>query len=53
VPVFVFVKNYGPPEGGAEMPFGGMGKSGFGREKGLEALKHYTQLKNIAIKIKK
>ena len=50
---YVFVNNYGPPEGGAEMPFGGMGKSGFGREKGLEALKFYTQLKNVALKIKK
>lgn len=50
---YVFINNYGPPEGGAEMPFGGMGKSGFGREKGLEALKFYTQLKNVALKIKK
>jgi len=50
---FVFINNYGTPEGGVEMPFGGMGKSGFGRERGLEALKHYTQVKNIALKIKK
>ena len=46
----VFINNYGAG-GGVEMPFGGQGKSGFGREKGLEALKHYTQVKNVAIKI--
>lgn len=46
----VFVNNYGAG-GGVEMPFGGQGKSGFGREKGLESLKHYTQVKNVAIKI--
>lgn len=48
----VFVNNYGAG-GGVEMPFGGQGKSGFGREKGLESLKHYTQVKNVAIKIRK
>ncbi|WP_156289613.1 aldehyde dehydrogenase family protein [Oceanobacillus salinisoli] len=48
----VFINNYGAA-GGVEMPFGGQGKSGFGREKGLESLKHYTQVKNIAIKINK
>ncbi|QKY71544.1 aldehyde dehydrogenase family protein [Lentibacillus sp. CBA3610] len=47
----VFINNYGAG-GGVEMPFGGQGKSGFGREKGLESLKHYTQVKNVAIKIK-
>jgi aldehyde dehydrogenase (NAD+) len=46
----VFVNNYGAG-GGIEMPFGGYGKSGFGREKGLEALKGYTQLKNVAVKL--
>lgn len=46
----VFVNNYGAG-GGVEMTFGGYRKSGFGREKGLEALKHYTQVKNIAVKI--
>lgn len=45
----VFVNNYGAG-GGVEMTFGGYGKSGFGREKGLEALKYYTQVKNVAIK---
>ncbi|MFT9846075.1 aldehyde dehydrogenase family protein [Aneurinibacillus sp. REN35] len=45
----VFVNNYGAG-GGVEMTFGGYRKSGFGREKGLEALKYYTQVKNVAIK---
>lgn len=45
----VFINNYGAG-GGIQMPFGGSKKSGFGREKGLEALRNYTQLKNIAIK---
>lgn len=48
----VFINNYGAG-GGVEMPFGGQGKSGFGREKGLESLKHYTQVKNVAIRISK
>lgn len=46
----VYVNNYGAG-GGIEMPFGGYGKSGFGREKGLEALRNYTQLKNVAVKL--
>ncbi|HHY21498.1 MAG TPA: aldehyde dehydrogenase family protein, partial [Bacilli bacterium] len=37
--------------GGVEMPFGGYKKSGFGREKGIEALQNYTQLKNVAVKL--
>ncbi|MCP3027902.1 aldehyde dehydrogenase family protein [Halobacillus sp. A5] len=45
----VFVNNYGAG-GGIQMPFGGYKRSGFGREKGFEALKNYTQLKNVAIK---
>ena len=36
--------------GGVETPFGGFGKSGYGREKGREALWNYVQTKNIAIK---
>lgn len=31
------------------LPFGGMKKSGYGRDKGMEALQTYTQLKNVAI----
>src|SRR5699024_9716379 len=46
----VYINNYGAG-GGVELPFGGYGKSGFGREKGLEALRGYTQLKNVAVKI--
>ncbi|WP_404455137.1 aldehyde dehydrogenase family protein [Virgibacillus necropolis] len=45
----VFINNYGAG-GGIQMPFGGYKKSGFGREKGLEALKNYTQVKNVAVK---
>ena len=37
--------------GGVETPFGGFGKSGYGREKGREALLNYVQTKNIAIKL--
>ena len=37
--------------GGVETPFGGYGKSGYGREKGREALLNYVQTKNIAIAI--
>ena len=36
--------------GGVETPFGGSGKSGYGREKGREALWNYIQTKNVAIK---
>jgi acyl-CoA reductase-like NAD-dependent aldehyde dehydrogenase len=35
--------------GGIAAPFGGYKKSGFGREKGLEALQHYTQVKNVCV----
>ncbi len=38
--------------GGVETPFGGFGKSGYGREKGREALLNYVQTKNIAIKLR-
>lgn len=37
--------------GGVETPFGGYCKSGYGREKGREALWNYVQTKNIAIKL--
>jgi aldehyde dehydrogenase (NAD+) len=37
--------------GGVEMPFGGYKQSGYGREKGIEALHHYTQLKSVTIKL--
>lgn len=38
--------------GGVETPFGGYGRSGYGREKGREALLNYVQTKNIAIALK-
>jgi aldehyde dehydrogenase (NAD+) len=43
----VFVNNYGAG-GGVELPFGGTGKSGFGREKGMEALYGFSVLKTVA-----
>ncbi|WP_420995536.1 aldehyde dehydrogenase family protein [Cupriavidus sp. 30B13] len=44
----VFINNYGAG-GGVELPFGGTGQSGHGREKGFEALYGFTTLKTIAI----
>lgn len=38
--------------GGVETPFGGVGLSGFGREKGQEAIYSYVQTRNIAIRLK-
>jgi aldehyde dehydrogenase (NAD+) len=35
---------------GVEIPFGGYRKSGFGREKGMEAIAGYTQVKNVCIR---
>jgi len=43
----VFINNYGAG-GGVELPFGGVGKSGHGREKGVEALYGFSVLKTIA-----
>lgn len=37
--------------GGIETPFGGVGLSGFGREKGQEAIYSYVQTKNVAIRV--
>jgi aldehyde dehydrogenase (NAD+) len=45
----VYVNTYGAG-GGVELPFGGYKKSGYGREKGLESLTSYTQVKNVCIK---
>ena len=45
----VYINTYGAG-GGVELPFGGYKKSGYGREKGLESLTSYTQVKNVCIK---
>ncbi|MBL0424653.1 aldehyde dehydrogenase family protein [Ramlibacter alkalitolerans] len=45
----VFINNYGAG-GGVELPFGGVKSSGYGREKGFEALQGFTTLKTVAIK---
>jgi aldehyde dehydrogenase (NAD+) len=45
----VFINNYGAG-GGVELPFGGVGASGHGREKGFEALYGFTALKTVAIR---
>jgi aldehyde dehydrogenase (NAD+) len=44
----VFVNNY---RGGIEIPFGGYKKSGMGREKGIEGILEYTQIKNVCIAV--
>ncbi|WP_371055213.1 aldehyde dehydrogenase family protein [Rhodosalinus sp. K401] len=43
----VFLNDYGAG-GGVELPFGGTGLSGHGREKGFEALFGFTALKTVA-----
>lgn len=45
----VFINNYGAG-GGVELPFGGVKHSGWGREKGFEALYGFTQLKTVALR---
>ncbi|WP_287326619.1 aldehyde dehydrogenase family protein [Mesorhizobium sp.] len=37
--------------GGVETPFGGVKQSGYGREKGREALDGYVQTRNVGIRI--
>ena len=46
----VFVNTYGA-SGGPEMPFGGVKRSGHGREKGLAGLLEFTQVKTVAMKL--
>ena len=43
----VFLNDYGAA-GGVELPFGGVGLSGHGREKGIEALRGFSQVKTVA-----
>jgi aldehyde dehydrogenase (NAD+) len=43
----VFVNSWW--SGGVMTPFGGFKRSGYGREKGVEALRHYTQTKTVTI----
>jgi aldehyde dehydrogenase (NAD+) len=43
----VFINNYGAG-GGVELPFGGFGHSGHGREKGFEALYGFSTIKTVA-----
>ena len=45
----VFINNYGAG-GGVELPFGGVRSSGYGREKGFEALYGFTTLKTVAFR---
>ncbi len=45
----VFINNYGAG-GGVELPFGGFKSSGYGREKGVEALHGFSVLKTVAVR---
>jgi aldehyde dehydrogenase (NAD+) len=45
----IYVNEY--MAGGVETPLGGYKMSGYGREKGLEALHHYTHLKSITVRL--
>ena len=45
----VFVNSYGAG-GGIELPFGGVKHSGYGREKGFEALYGFTTLKTVVLR---
>jgi len=44
----VYINTYGAG-GGVELPFGGVKHSGYGREKGFEALHGFTVLKTVVL----
>lgn len=44
----VYVNGYGNG-GGVEVPFGGFGRSGIGRQKGIDAARSYTQIKSVTV----
>ncbi len=46
----VYLNTYGAG-GGVEYPFGGFKKSGYGREKGFEALGEFCQTKSVVLKV--
>lgn len=46
----VYVNTYGAG-GGVELPFGGFKKSGYGREKGYEALDTFTATKTVVVQL--
>jgi aldehyde dehydrogenase (NAD+) len=46
----VYVNSYGAG-GGVELPFGGFRNSGYGREKGYQALDSYTQTKTVVVQL--
>jgi aldehyde dehydrogenase (NAD+) len=46
----VYINTYGAG-GGVELPLGGVKQSGYGREKGFEALIAYTRTKTVAVKV--
>ena len=45
----VFINEYFA--GGIAVPFGGNKKSGFGREKGIEAMRSYCKLKSVVARL--
>jgi acyl-CoA reductase-like NAD-dependent aldehyde dehydrogenase len=45
----IFINEYFA--GGVETPFGGVKRSGFGREKGIEAVRSYSRIKTVTTRI--